>query len=307
MIVTYKDADITAAVTVTRCTFEQREDGRLPTLVIDFDDTERTWDRWGSDIGDKISVLEDSAPKTGDLYVSSCEPRMGTWRIRATPLAAPDPPRRQGWDGIATSTALAQIAGQLGLALECHGLYDAPLAWARQEGTDMAMAQLLATLADASIDVYDGTMHVWGHEWAVSRGSAGTLTLTGESEAHLTRRRRCGSCSILQPAMSNPARPDLEWSYVSSLSLPTILKVVPETVAYDDTAPLQVAARSALAQANARLDCGWVAADSLSPYTPGVAVQVESEVDPSFGGLALVTMVRNDLLNRKSKTWWRVA
>lgn len=306
MIVTYRDADITSSVTVTRCTFEQREDGRLPTLTIDFDDSARTWDRWGSAIGDKISVLEDSAPKTGALYVASCEPRMGTWRIRATPLKVADHPRAQSWAGVGTSTALAQIAGQLGLKLACHGLYDAPLAWARQEGTDMAMAQLLATLADASVDVYDGTMHVWGHDWAISRGIAGTIALTGESEARLVRRRRYGSCLIEQSAMSDPARPALAWEFVTDDTLPATRAAVPRAVGYDDTAPLFVAARAALAQANARQDGGWVAADSLSPYTPGVAVSVTSEVDPSFGGTALVTRVRNDLVNRRSKTWWRV-
>ena len=304
MIVTYPAADITPSVTVTRCVFEQREDGRLPTLAIDFDDSARTWDRWGSANGDKISVLEDSAPKTGDLYVASCEPRMGTWRIRATPLKVADHPRAQSWAGVGTSTALAQIAGQLGLTLACHGLYDAPLAWARQEGTDMAMAQLLATLAGASVDVYDGTMHVWGHDWAVSRGTAGTIELTGESEARLVRRRRFGSCVMAQDPADGRAA--LSWEYVADAALPGTRARVPDAVAYADTEPLRVAAKAALEQANARRDYGSVAADSLSPYTPGVAVQVASDVDPSFGGTALVTRVRNDLLNKRSKTWWRV-
>lgn len=304
MIVTYRDADITSSVTVTRCTFEQREDGRLPTLTIDFDDSARTWDRWGSAIGDKISVLEDSAPKTGDLYVASCEPMAGTWRIRATPLKVADHPRTQSWAGIGTATALAQIAGQLGLRLACHGLYDAPLASARQEGTGMAMAQLLATLAGASIDVYDGTMHAWGHEWAVARGHAGTVTLTHESEARLVRRRRFGSCVMTQDP--GEGRAALSWEYVRDPALPGTTARVPDAVCYEATEPLKVAAKAALAQANARRDFGSVSADSLSPYTPGVAVRVSSEVNPSFGGLALVTRVRNDLLNKRSKTWWRV-
>lgn len=306
MIVTYRDADITGTVTVARCVLDQREDGRLPTLTVDFEDTARTWDRWGSRVGDRISVLEDGAPKTGDLYVASCEPRQGTWRVRATPLVLPDPPRAQAWAGASTTTALAQIAGQLGLSLECHGLYDAPYEWVRQQGlTGMAMAQMLATLSGASVDVYDGTMHAWGHDWAVGRGPSGTIALSAESDARLFLRTRFGSCDIEQAASAEPARAALEWSYVADASLPAMRSSVPAQVAFGDTAPLQVAAKAALAQANARRDWGCVSSDSPSPYTPGVAVRVESDADPSFGGVALVTRVRNDLLNRRSKTWWR--
>lgn len=305
MIVTYRDVDITASVTVTRCTLEQREDGRLPTLTVDFDDTARTWDRWGSRVGDKISVLEDGAPKSGDLYIMSCEPRQGTWRVRATPLATPDFPRSQAWDGASATTMLSQIAGQLGLALACHGLYDAPYEWVRQSGTDMAMAQMLATLSGASVDVYDGTMHVWGHDWAISRGVAGTIALTGESDARIVRRTRYGSCTIEQTAIDDPARAALSWSYVADATLPATRASVPAQVAFEDTEPMRAAAKAALAQTNAQLDCGNVSTDALSPYTPGVAVRVESDADPTFGGVALVTRVRNDLLNKRSKTWWR--
>ena len=170
----------------------------------------------------------------------------------------------------------------------------------------MAMAQLLATLAGASVDVCDGMMHVWDHGWALARGVAGTISLTAESDARLVRRRRCGRCNIHQSAMADPSRAALDWEYVADATLPRTRALVPAAVAYEDTAPLEVAAKAALAQANARLDHGWVSSDGLSPYTPGVAVAVVDAVDPSFSGTALITHVRNNLLDKRSKTWWRV-
>ncbi len=120
MIIEYEGTDITSLVTVSRCVYDAREEGRVPQLVIAFDDERSLWDSWAPQPGERVSVKSEGAAPTGTMYVRSCTPVAGGYEIRADALPAADAKALRSWRFTTLSVAFEQLAETLdGVVEDC--------------------------------------------------------------------------------------------------------------------------------------------------------------------------------------------
>lgn len=303
MILEYEGTDITRLVTLSRCVWDAREEGRLPQLSIGFDDGQGLWDSWAPKAGDRISVSTQGASATGAMYVADISPVSGGYELRADPLPIPDAPAVRTWRSSTFSAVVEQLAAALGLTAQFHGCDDMALAYVRQDGEGaLRVIARICALAGCTFDVYDGIMHVCARSWVESQESAGLLEVSASANYSYKRQRAYTACNLKQTAIQG-VRPEIEASCGTSGNVLTM--ELDGRVGVPGSSELERACAGVLGCANARRSVGHVGADSLSPFSPGAVCTVSCAKAPSLSGAAVITRVRNDFVNTKSKTWWR--
>jgi len=299
----YEGTDITTLVTVSRCVYDAREEGRVPQLVIAFDDERSLWDSWAPQPGERISVKSEGASPTGTMYVKACTPVAGGYEIRADALPISDAKALRTWRSTTLRVAIEQLAETLGLSVKFHGCDDMLFAYIRQDGEGAlpVMARICA-LAGCTFDVYDGVAHVCGRDWVASQESTALLEITGASRFEYTRKGVLSACILNQSAIAG-VRPGLSATVGSGGR--TMAVVLDERIGLPSSYELERACAGVLACENARRCGGSVKSDSLSPFSPGAVCAVTCSKAPSLSGKGIITRVRNDFGKSKSKTWWR--
>ena len=303
MIVTYEGTDITSLVEIDKCVWDAREEGRVPQLLIAFDDLPGLWDSWSPEQGDCVSVSDEGAAATGKMYVKTCMPVAGGFELRADALPVSDSVAVRAWRQTTLRVVVKQLADTLGLKTSFHGCDDMIFSYIRQEceGALPVIARI-TTLAGCIFDVYDGTLHVCGREWVESQASTGELEIAVESEYEYRDKSPYAACSLIQTEIAGVRK---GFTAKHGKSGRTIELRLDERVGVPGTRELDRACAGILACVNARLSGGYAKADSLLPFTPGSTCTVSCEKAPSLSGAAVITRVRNDFERRKSKTWWR--
>ena len=303
MILEYEGTDITRHVALSRCVWDAREEGRLPQLSIRFDDANGLWDSWAPKPGDRVSASTEGAAATGAMFVTEIAPVAGGYEIRAEPVPVPDAPGVRTWRSTTFSAVVEQLAAALGLAVRFHGCGDLSLAYVRQdsEGALSVLARI-CMLADCTFDVYDKTLHVCGRSWVESQKSAGLLEIASGADYSYRKRRAYTGCTLHQGEIAG-IRPGVDASCGSSGNV--LAMELDDRVGVPGSSELERVCSGVLRCANARRSGGHVNSDSLSPFSPGAVCTVSCSKAPSLSGDAVITRVRNDFVNSKSKTWWR--
>ena len=303
MIFEYEGTDISGLVTMDRCVYDARDEGRVPRLSIDFEDEYGRWDSWSPQPGDRVSIRTSGAAPTGTMYVKSCKPVSGGYELRADALPTHDAPSIRVWNDTTLSAVVSQLATVLGLKPQYHGCDDMRFTYVRQrnEGALPVIARV-CTLAGCTFDVHDGVLHVCSRAWAEAQDSVATLVLSSDSDYEYIRRPLYTSCRITQTEISG-VRPGISATYGDSGRELAI--ELEECVGFPGSRELERACAGILACANARLSGGHVEGSGLTPLTPGAVCAISCEKSPSLSGAAVVTRVRNDFANGKSKVWWR--
>lgn len=304
MIIVYEGTDIAPLVTVKKCVYDAREEGRVPQLVIEFSDGKGVVDSWNPQCGECVSVTGDGAPETGKMFVSSCEPKSGGYIVRADALPTPDVRASRSWRNTTFYVVAAQIASKLGCDVSVHGVNDMSFTFVRQddEGALPLLARLCA-YAGCTFDVYDGTVYLCGRSWVKKQESAGALEVPARSGYSYRRDRGYTACAIKQSGMSGYRD---SFSASSGSAGRTLTIDLDNNIGFPGTRELKRACAGVLACVNARAEGGNAKIDGLTPYTPGTVCTVECAQSPSVSGAAIITRVRNDYANSKSKAWWRL-
>ncbi|MBQ9000814.1 MAG: hypothetical protein IJ087_03065 [Eggerthellaceae bacterium] len=304
MIIAYEGADITPLVSVSKCVYDAREEGRVPQLVIEFSDGKGVVDSWNPQRGECVSVTGDGAPETGKMFVSSCEPKAGGYIVRADALPIPDTRASRLWRNTTFYVVAAQIASKLGCGISVHGASDMAFAYVRQDD-ERALPVLarLCAFTGCTFDVYDGTVHLCSRSWAESQDSAGTLEVLARSGYSYRRRQIYTACSIQQPGIHGYRD---SFAASSGSAGHTLSISLESSIGFPGSSELQRACSGVLACVNARAEGGNAKIDGLTPYTPGTVCMVECAQSSSVSGPAIITRVRNDYANNKSKAWWRL-
>lgn len=303
MIIEYEGTDISGMVSMSRCVYDACEEGRVPRLSIDFDDDGGQWDSWSPQAGDRIAIYASGAAPTGTMYVKSCKPASGGYELRADALPVQDTKSIRTWKDTTLTAVVSQLAAVLGLTPKFHGCSDMSFTYVKQrnEGALPVIARV-CTLAGCTVDVHDGLLHVCSREWVESQDSVAALVLSPDSDYEFLRRTDYTSCRITQTEIPG-IRAGISATYgVSGFEMAIELD---ESVGFPGSSELERACAGILACANARRSGGHAESSGLTPLTPGAMCTIACESSPSLSGRAVVTRVRNDFENGKSKVWWR--
>lgn len=303
MIFEYEGTDIAPLVSVARCAYDAREEGRVPQLVAEFTDARGLWDAWGPKPGDRITVGETGAASTGALYVTDCTPVAGGYALRADALPIPDAIGVREWRDTTLYAVAGQLAAALGLTPAFHGCADMALTYVRQDGEGaLPVLARLCMYAGATFDVYDGALHVCGREWTAAQQAVAVLDIAADSDYAYTTRQGYTCCNVNQTEIAGIRR---GMAAVGGTSGRELALVLDGRVGFPGTAELSRAGVGILACANARLRGGHVESGALSPLSPGSVCEIRCKQAPSLDGNGVVTRVRNDFAGKKSKVWWR--
>lgn len=303
MIFEYEGRDIAALVSMTRCVYESREEGRVSRLIAEFEDQRGIWDSWNPQPGDCVAVSAKGAAATGKLYVRECRPTAIGYELRADALPRPDVEAIRTWRETTLCSVVSQLAAVLGLGVLFHGVSDMALSYVKQDGEGaLPVLARLCSIAGCIFDVYGGVLHVCGRDWVESQASVGTVEIAGDSDYSFRRRQAFTRCSVEQTAISG-VRPALAATYgVAGYEFATVLD---SRMGVPGTAELERACAGILACVNARQSFGNASSDSLSALSPGSVCDLSCPRSPSISGRAVITRVRNDYVNNRSKIWWR--
>lgn len=295
MKVVYEGEDIYPHVSVGRCWHDMNAWGALDELNISFGDTRDLWDGWSPKNGDTIEVI-DGAARTGKMFVRDVRPYPSSMDLRAYPV--PQSMREakcRSWESVHLMQLARQIASEAGMELESYGVSDALYAYVEQRNeSDLSFLNKRLTYEGAGMIAFDGKLVVFGGEWAESQEASKTLEITHavDYEIEDNSTRAYGCCTVTDGATSA--------TYGSEGRL---LKRVIDDKLTDEGEAMRFA-RGLLWEANRGLAQIRISTDTmLRAYAPGSVVNVDASSAPSWNGKLLVTRLRHDYFDCKSKAW----
>lgn len=297
--VVYKGKDITDDVSINRCYHDMYAEGQADTLHIRFNDDEHTWDGWGAQTDDEISV-EYGAIKTGKMFVQNTRPSNGLYEIVATAAPASYKDKKsKAWQKIKLKTMGKEIAGNHGLDFAAYGVEDVLYDYLLQQNeSDFSFLHQRCTLEGCAFLVYDGKLVMYSQQYMEGQTADESIYVGPDSDYWYSDQsgELYGECKIEQGKYkgSYKAQNGAERVFVPVLDFP--INSNKEADRY---------AKSLLRKANKSAYTGYVYSTILTGYAAASMAKIENERAPSWDGDVFLTHVRNDYGRGLSKLFFR--
>lgn len=290
--------DITSSIAVTFCIYEMYAEGEADSLEIRFADTKREWAGWkpGKD-GDTVKIT-DGVLNSGTLYIDTLKPENGSYTLRAYSVPKSGGNKKsRSFENISLPQLAAKIASDNKLEVKNYGVSDLKYPYVQQRGqSDLAFLHERCKLAGASFLVFEKTLCLYDEKSMEARDAAKTLTLGPTADLTLSDD---GQTSYSSARIANAA-------YVGT-GADSAVRTGRELVrTISETAATQADAnrigQSLLRNENKKAKRGEVTLAAQRELAAGSVVRILAN---GWAGNAFLYRVRHDLLQKKSKLWFR--
>ena len=156
----YQSVNIYDQVRIRKILLEQYLFGHVDTIKATFDNADDTWTRWGPKVGDTIEVNEKYA-KSGLMYVQSIIPENNDITIIAAPLKRIQEGAERTWNNISFIQLIKTMAAEIGLTPELYGVEDAQYSQVAQMGeSNLTFLNKLCEIEGCGFMVNGGVLRV---------------------------------------------------------------------------------------------------------------------------------------------------
>lgn len=297
----YGDTDITDAIDINSCIHDMFADSCSDTLEIVFNDVNKVWDGWSAEKGNIISVTCGIA-KSGQMFINSVDPENGLMTLKASsiPPSAKDK-HSKSWEDVKTSQLAQEIAERHGLGFESYGVDDQLYSYVRQENeSDFDFLQRRCDLESLAFVVYDKKLVLYSEEYLENQEPAEDIELGPEADFNFKDDALKGYGSIVIKNGSYTGE------YTSSNGLDKTVTQVIQTY-ISSQAEANRFAKGILRQMNKKLSAGHWKDTIRRELSAGSVLNLKTTGAKSWDGKVLISHIRQDYVNSKSKVFFRKA
>lgn len=297
----YKGVDIYADIHVSECVYENYIINHLPKLRIVFDNSDYEFDTWSMKQNDSIRLLDDGID-TGRLYVNSIHPHNAGYELTASPLKALHINQRttKEWKKITFRQVMEELAKRHTLQASFYGITtNQTYSYLLQNNErDFAFASRIATLEGCCIVLYNDTMIV-AKERYLEGLEASEMEIDEYLSCNITSTVPWSKCTVsdgnkIQASYQNEKANIIGGEFYSVIDLA------------ESKVQVERYARNLLRHRNKNCYSGVLVSDELlQGYSAGSVVNIVSSDYPTAEGKAIIFRLRHDLVNGKSKVWFR--
>lgn len=295
----YKGVDIYKDVHISECVYESYITNHVNKLRVVFDNIDYEFDTWLMKQDDSIRVVDDKID-TGNLYVNSIRPHNAGYELIATPIRALhiDYRTTKQWKKITFKQVMKEIAKRHALQVSFYGVttnqtYGCLL---QNNERDFIFAARLAVLEGCCIVLYNDTMIVAKESYLEGQESSPML-LDEYLSCNITSTVLWGRCIVSD---GNKIQASYQTQKADSGEFCSVIDLV------DSKIQAERYAKSLLRYRNKNYYSGVLVSDGLlEDYSTGSVVNMISSDYPTANGRAIIFRLRHDLVNGKSKVWFR--
>ena len=294
--VEYKGVDITDSVSVDKCWIDQYAEERGDTIKIVFADADGLWDKWSPETGDTIRVYSDHAD-SGVQYVRGIYPSVGKYELNAgsMPVSA-DLIRSAGWQEVTKLQLAKEIAKRHGLSLKMYGITDHKFLYLRQEKeADFPFFQKLCLLEGDAFLIYDNSLALYNESYIEEMDPKEAISLDADNIPEYVNEQTVTALSVRNGSTG--------FTYGEDVSR---LKAVDVSVYIDSKGTAERYAKNLYHHFNKMKKSGTFYVSPIADgYTAGSIAKMKTRNMSAFDGNIFIYHVRHDLINNKTKVFFR--
>ncbi len=295
MEIHYKGKNIYSSVRLKECIYDSRCDFKLSHLRIVFQDDNHTFDSYGFHIGDKVRV-KDGKVDTKTMYINEINPINAGYEIVAHPINKDvmHESDSKSWKSVKFKKIMSDIAKKHGMTVEYFGANNNTYKEVTQDNEkDIMFATRLAILEGCVIVIFDGKMIVVSNDYLASQGGSEEFDID-DYDVSLKKGQEYKKCIVQGKERSG--------KYTGQSGSGTLTF----QIEISSKAEGNRFAENLLGYNNRDAHTGCVITDEvMDGYSGGTVVTIGSNDHPSASGNALIYRARHDLINGKSKLWFR--
>lgn len=291
----YKGKNIYPDVKLKECVYDSRCDNHLSHLRIVFQDDDHSFDSYGISKGDEIQ-LKDGYVDTKKMYINEIKPVNAEYEIVANPVkkeVMQESDTKQ-WKSVKFKKVMCDIAQKHNMTVQFFGVSDNKYKKIEQNNEkDIQFAARMAMLEGCIIVIFDGKMIVASREYMERQNEEKTFEID-DYDVTLKKASKYRKCEVKGEKISGKyERKD----GVGTLTYKIEISTKEEGNRF---------AKNLLTFKNEKAQTGIVVTDEvMDGYSGGTIVKVSSKDHPCVNGNVCITRVRHDLVNGKSKIWFR--
>ena len=298
----YEGVDITDTIGVDsvnqphRCWIDQYSEGHADTIKVVFADSEGQWDTWHPQSGEKIRIYNDNVD-SGIQYVRGVYPAVGKYEIDAasTPITM-ESERRDSWNEITKLSLANDIASRHKLALKTYGVTDCKFKSLKQDmENDLSFFESLCVLEGDSFLVYNGKLILYSDSYMENQSPSKTIDLSADSKMEYQDEQKITALTVTDGSTS--------YTYGGDTSRLEIVKI---PIHIDSTGTAERWAKNLHHHINKMDKSGPFYINPLADgYTAGSIAILKTNRIPSFDGKIFIHHARHDMINNKTKVFFR--
>lgn len=296
----YEGVDIYNNISVSKCIYDSYGEQHSDTLTILFNDTRDTWDAWKPKKGDKIRASL-SYCDTGEMHVVSVKPENGLMCLRANSIPENfNDKKNKSWEMVTFKQICSEIAERHGLSCEFYGVDNYTYEYVNQQNhEDFLFLEERCVLEGCAFLVYDNRMIIYSEKYLESSPSKDELVITNDVKFDYVddSKEAYGTCIVKNGAVTGMYSVDGATDKVLEKVLSFMISSSAEAERF---------ARNLLRFENKKMTRGVCYSDLYLPgYAAGTLVKLTTAGVNSWNGPVIMTHVRQDMLNAKTKLFFR--
>ncbi len=288
----YNGVDIYEQTRIRKALLEQYLSGHVDTIKVTFDNTDNKWTEWKPKPGDTIEVNEKYA-QSGTMYVQSIVPENDDITIIAAPLKQIQDGKDRNWKNISFFQLIKYMATEIGLTPEFHGVTDQQYGQAAQMGeSNLTFLNNLCEIEGCGFMIGSGILRVISYDYL--KDMEVTPYLFESTNKRITDQDYYTGCEVSDGEITGKAGTSTGEVLYFRTDMPI-----------NSIGTANRFATNMLHVANLKRKAGSIMVDKLyTELMAGSKIQVScgywTEKD------ALITRVRYDLFNEKTKIWFSI-
>ncbi len=296
----YEGVDIWPSVSVNACVHEMHASGRSDSLVVRFNDTRNTWDKWKPVKGEQVELIEGAA-RTGKMFVSSLQPENGLYTLRAMsiPLSGENI-NNKSWEGVRFLQLGEEIASRHGLTFKSYGVTDQAYPYLQQNGmTDFEFYLQRCQLEGCGMLVFDGQLIVYNEAYMETQQPTATLEIGIDGVFEY----------IDNTALSYGSAEVSSGKYKGTFTAPgsnasRVLRPRKPIHCTSDTEATRYA-KGLLRAANKEARTGTIKRSLLLGYAAASLINIKTTKAGAWDGSVFITRARHDFIKGETKLFFR--
>lgn len=288
----YNGVDIYEQTRIRKALLEQYLSGHVDTIKVTFDNTDNKWTEWKPKPGDTIGVNEKYA-QSGTMYVQSIVPENDDITIIAAPLKQIQDGKDRNWKNISFFQLIKYMATEIGLTPEFHGVTDQQYGQVAQMGeSNLTFLNNLCEIEGCGFMIGSGILRVISYDYL--KDMEVTPYLFESTNKRITDQDYYTGCEVSDGEITGKAGTSTGEVLYFRTDMPI-----------NSIGTANRFATNMLHVANLKRKAGSIMVDKLyTELMAGSKIQIScgywTEKD------ALITRVRYDLFNEKTKIWFSI-
>ena len=296
MKVLYNGVDITNYVEIKKCIHEEYHEFHSDMLTIDMRDLDEKWDKWNPKIDDTIKVIQ-GVTNTGTMYIKSLEPMCGSYRINAQSTKADvEELHNKEWGIISFLQILQEIANRHNLVLRTYEIADTRYKKLSQKNqNDLDFLSDLCKLEGYHYLIFDNQLVCYSKTYLEQRDAI-QVEITKDNQYRLFRKKTFGGLKLISGTNEYIHQVGNGYLVDVSIALENLSKAEQERFA-----------KNLFYHKTKESESGYFYTNQINEsLCAGNTIQLNISAASSFSNKCVISQVRNDYFNNRSKVFFYV-